>query len=101
MHTSSYLFTARLDFRALDVAANVRLAPRMLAERHRRAGWGLGVHSMASSARASSVGGRWLRPACHVSGVFDFHRAEEAIQLGVEATEKSLENIAEAIEALA
>jgi len=34
-------------------------------------------------------------------GVFDFHRAEEAIQLGVEATEKSLENIAEAIEALA
>ena len=33
-------------------------------------------------------------------GVFDFHRAEEAIQLGVEATEKCLENIAEAIEAL-
>ena len=33
-------------------------------------------------------------------GVFDFHRAEEAIQLGVEATEKSLETIAEAIEAL-
>jgi NTE family protein len=34
-------------------------------------------------------------------GVFDFHRAEEAIQLGVEATERSLETIAEAIEALA
>jgi len=33
-------------------------------------------------------------------GVFDFHRAEEAIRLGADATEKSLENIAEAIEAL-
>jgi NTE family protein len=33
-------------------------------------------------------------------GVFDFHRAEDAIKLGVEATEKSLDNIAEAIEAL-
>jgi NTE family protein len=33
-------------------------------------------------------------------GVFDFHRAQEAIRLGVDATEKSLDNIAEAIEAL-
>jgi hypothetical protein len=72
-----------------------------VAERHRRAGRVLGVHSMASSARASSVGGRWLRPACHVSGVFDFHLAEEEIQLGIDATEKCLENIAEAIKALA
>ena len=34
-------------------------------------------------------------------GVFDFHRADEAIKLGVEATEKALENIAEAMQALA
>jgi hypothetical protein len=33
--------------------------------------------------------------------VFDFHRADEAIKLGVEATEKALENIAEAMQALA
>jgi NTE family protein len=29
--------------------------------------------------------------------LFDFHRAEEAIELGAEATEKALEPIAEAI----
>ena len=34
-------------------------------------------------------------------GVFDFHRADEAIKLGVDATEKALENIAEAMQALA
>jgi NTE family protein len=34
-------------------------------------------------------------------GVFDFHRADEAIKLGIEATEKALENIAEAMQALA
>jgi NTE family protein len=34
-------------------------------------------------------------------GVFDFHRADEAIKLGVEATEKALDNIAEAMQALA
>jgi NTE family protein len=33
--------------------------------------------------------------------VFDFHRAEEAIALGVEATEKAMENITEAMQALA
>jgi NTE family protein len=42
-----------------------------------------------------------ISPRLSRFGVFDFHHAEEAIQLGVEATEKSLENIAEAIEALA
>jgi len=34
-------------------------------------------------------------------GLFDFHRAEEAIALGTEAAEKSLETIAEAVAALA
>jgi len=34
-------------------------------------------------------------------GMFDFHRAEEAIRLGAEAAERSLELIAETIEALA
>jgi NTE family protein len=42
-----------------------------------------------------------IAPRLSRFGVFDFHRADEAIQLGSEATEKCLENIAEAIEALA
>jgi NTE family protein len=33
-------------------------------------------------------------------GMFDFHRAEEAIQIGAEAAERSIETIAQAIEAL-
>ncbi len=33
-------------------------------------------------------------------GMFDFHRAEEAIKIGAEAAERSLETIAQAIEAL-
>jgi NTE family protein len=42
-----------------------------------------------------------IAPRLSRFGVFDFHRADEAIQLGVEATEKALENIAEAMQALA
>jgi len=42
-----------------------------------------------------------ISPRLSRFGVFDFHRAEEAIQLGVEATEKCMENIAEARQALA
>lgn len=34
-------------------------------------------------------------------GMFDFHRAEEAIKIGAEATERSLETIAQAFDALA
>jgi len=34
-------------------------------------------------------------------GMFDFHRAEEAIKIGAEAAERSIETIAQAIEALA
>jgi NTE family protein len=34
-------------------------------------------------------------------GMFDFHRAEEAIKLGAEAAERSIETIAQAIKALA
>lgn len=34
-------------------------------------------------------------------GLFEFHRAKEAIQLGREATERALEGIAESVEALA
>ncbi len=34
-------------------------------------------------------------------GMFDFHRAEEAIQIGAEAAERAIETIAQAIEALA
>ena len=34
-------------------------------------------------------------------GMFDFHRAEEAIKIGAEAAERSLEQIEQAIEALA
>jgi NTE family protein len=34
-------------------------------------------------------------------GMFDFHRAEEAIQIGAEAAERSLGQIHEAIKALA
>lgn len=33
-------------------------------------------------------------------GMFDFHRAEEAMQIGAEAAERSIETIAQAIEAL-
>jgi NTE family protein len=33
-------------------------------------------------------------------GWFDFHRAAEAIQIGVEATEKAIEGITEAVSAL-
>ena len=33
-------------------------------------------------------------------GWFDFHRAEEAIAIGAEATEKSIEALTEAINAL-
>jgi NTE family protein len=42
-----------------------------------------------------------IAPRLSRFGVFDFHRADEAIQLGVEATEKALENISEAMQALA
>ncbi len=42
-----------------------------------------------------------IAPRLSRFGVFDFHRAEEAIQLGAEATEKAMENIAEAMQALA
>ena len=42
-----------------------------------------------------------IAPRLSRFGVFDFHRADEAIHLGVEATEKALENIAEAMQALA
>jgi NTE family protein len=34
-------------------------------------------------------------------GMFDFHRAEEAVRAGAEAAERALDTIAEAIEALA
>jgi len=34
-------------------------------------------------------------------GLFDFHRAEEAIALGAEATERALDSISEAAAALA
>jgi NTE family protein len=34
-------------------------------------------------------------------GMFDFHRAEEAIQIGAEAAERSLDQIDQAIKALA
>ena len=33
-------------------------------------------------------------------GLFEFHRADEAIALGAEATEKSLEQLGEAVRAL-
>ena len=33
-------------------------------------------------------------------GMFDFHRAAEAIELGVEATERAIDQIADAITAL-
>ncbi len=33
-------------------------------------------------------------------GMFEFHRAEEAIRLGAEPAERSLDTIAQAIEAL-
>jgi hypothetical protein len=33
--------------------------------------------------------------------MFDFHRAEEAIRIGAETTERALETIGEALEALA
>ena len=42
-----------------------------------------------------------IAPRLSRFGVFDFHRADEAIQLGAEATERALENIAEAMQALA
>ena len=42
-----------------------------------------------------------INPRLGPVGWFDFHRAEEAIALGAEATEKAIEGIAEAITALA
>ena len=41
-----------------------------------------------------------INPRLGHVGLFDFHRAEEAIALGYEATEKALEPVAEAIAAL-
>jgi NTE family protein len=42
-----------------------------------------------------------LSPRLGRVGLFDFHRAEEAIALGAEVAEKALDSIAEAIAALA
>jgi NTE family protein len=42
-----------------------------------------------------------INPRLGHIGMFDFHRAEEAIKLGAEAAERSIETIAQAIEALA
>jgi NTE family protein len=42
-----------------------------------------------------------INPRLGHLGMFDFHRAEEAIKLGAEAAERSIETIAQAIEALA
>jgi NTE family protein len=42
-----------------------------------------------------------ITPRLGPIGMFDFHRADEAIKLGAEATEKSLDAISQAIDALA
>jgi NTE family protein len=42
-----------------------------------------------------------ITPRLGPVGMFDFHRAEEAIRLGAEAAEKSIESITQVIEALA
>jgi NTE family protein len=42
-----------------------------------------------------------INPKLGRVGWFDFHRAEEAIKLGAEATEKAMETINEAVETLA
>jgi NTE family protein len=42
-----------------------------------------------------------INPRLGHIGMFDFHRAEEAIKIGAEAAERSIETIAQAIEALA
>ena len=42
-----------------------------------------------------------INPRLGGVGWFDFHRAEEAIAIGAEATEKSMDSITEAVTALA
>jgi len=42
-----------------------------------------------------------ITPRLGPIGMFDFHRADEAIKLGAEAAEKSLDAISQAIDALA
>jgi NTE family protein len=41
-----------------------------------------------------------ISPRLGLIGMFDFHRAEEAIRIGAEATQRALSNVEEAIEAL-
>jgi NTE family protein len=41
-----------------------------------------------------------INPKIGNIGFFDFHRAEEAIKLGAEATERGLDSILEAVKAL-
>jgi NTE family protein len=41
-----------------------------------------------------------VSPRLGAVGWFDFHRAEEAIAIGAEATEKSIDGVSEAIAAL-
>ncbi len=42
-----------------------------------------------------------INPRLGPVGWFDFHRADEAIAIGAEATEKAIEGIAEAVTSLA
>jgi NTE family protein len=42
-----------------------------------------------------------INPRLGNIGMFDFHRAAEAIEIGVEATEKVIDQITEAVAALA
>ena len=41
-----------------------------------------------------------ISPRLGPIGMFDFHRAEEAIKIGAEAAQRALQNIEEVIEAL-
>jgi NTE family protein len=42
-----------------------------------------------------------IAPRCGKIGLFDFHRAKEAIEIGAQAAERSIPDITDAIAALA
>ena len=68
----------------------------LTCERHEWTSCGQALIKTLRYTDSSGVGPRFGR-----FGLFEFHRAAEAIALGVEATEKALDQLGEAIAALA
>ena len=60
----------------------------------------LGKGNFADATYRSRIGPLTLKHSGWGLGLFDFHRADDAIALGAEATERALEPLAEALAAL-